>query len=172
MGRICRLTYLLMYRLPHGRLMPEASRSDELDAMGAVGVFSSDSSSLGKLRAEEGRLQGRGYRSSSTPTRSLRWTPSYSTEQGITTCISTGLGDGVVCRAWDDRWQEGRLLRSRLLGFLGIHGGDACQKGRKDCRVRRRWSQLPLIGIWDRMTPEKVEKVTSLGALESCWISW
>ena len=48
-----------MYRLPHGRLVLEASRSDDLNAMRQLAHTPGDSSSLRELGAE-GRKTGEG----------------------------------------------------------------------------------------------------------------
>ena len=93
-----------------------------------------DSSSLRELRAE-GRKTGRERISELLDPNSFVEVDAFVQHRRGICCASPGhwVTDGTP---WDDRWQEGRLLRSDY-SVSRDPWGRCMPKGRKDCRVRR-----------------------------------
>ena len=138
-----------MYRLPHGRLMPEASRSDELDAMRQSAYSPGDSSSLRELRAE-GRKTARERISELLDPNSFVEVDAFVQHRAgdHNMHLHRPLGDGVVAGHGMIDGRRVVCFAQDYSVFSGSMGEMHAKKVAKIAEFAEK-SQLPLIGIWD-----------------------
>ena len=153
-----------MYRLSHGRLMPEASRSDELDAMRQSAHSPGDTSSLRDLRAE-GRKTARERISELLDPKSFVEVDAFVQHRAgdHNMHLHRPLGDGVVAGHGMIDGRRVVCFAQDYSVFSGSMGEMHAKKVAKIAEFAEK-SQLPLIGIWDGDGQRVEEGVTSLGA--------
>ena len=144
--------------------MPEASRSDELDAMRQSAYSPGDSSSLRELRAE-GRKTARERISELLDPNSLVEVDAFVQHRAgdHNMHLHRPLGDGVVAGHGMIDGRRVVCFAQDYSVFSGSMGEMHAKKVAKIAEFAEK-SQLPLIGIWDGDGQRVEEGVTSLGA--------
>ena len=144
--------------------MPEASRSDELDAMREMAENPGDSSSLREFRAG-GRKTARERISSLLDDGSFGEVDSYVQHRSgdHNMHLHRPLGDGVVA---GHGMIDGRRVVCFAQDYSVFSGTMGEMHARKVAKVAEfaEKSQLPIVGIWDGDGQRVEEGVTSLGA--------
>ena len=144
--------------------MPEASRSDELDAMREMAENPGDSSSLREFRAG-GRKTARERISSLLDDGSFVEVDSYVQHRSgdHNMHLHRPLGDGVVA---GHGMIDGRRVVCFAQDYSVFSGTMGEMHARKVAKVAEfaEKSQLPIVGIWDGDGQRVEEGVTSLGA--------
>ena len=144
--------------------MPEASRSDDLDAMRQLAHSPGDSSSLRELRAE-GKKTARERISQLLDKGSFVEVDSFVQHRAgdHNMHLHRPLGDGVVAGHGMIDGRRVVCFAQDYAVFSGTMGEMHAKKVAKVAEFAEK-SQLPLIGIWDGDGQRVEEGVTSLGA--------